>query len=229
MAFPNVSQSRSSEIRFQLIRLSWSADSNGISSCLSSKFSIDLSTKECEKMFKRISEIAESEYCEASLSRGVREQTDLLVSSIKSVKNAEPAIDDLLRAGWDWDELRDLKIAMMKFREVALDEASLRHGPVNRGRKYDNREPLWDALSNSFEAAGGKVAASYKPTKGKVDGPFIAFCVEVLSYCPEEYRNANLPGLGESVRKWRRQKRAIEHEPRGLILYLKKKIKPFSL
>lgn len=75
---------------------------------------------------------------------------------------------------------------------------------VGKWKKDDFRKDIFVALGEAFLASGGSIGASYKPSLGRVDSPYIRFMQAVIDCCPTRLKDFLKPGLADAARQWLR-------------------------
>lgn len=94
-----------------------------------------------------------------------------------------------------------LKLEALHRLRASLDEPALNAGST---RRKSAREWLFVELGAVFAACGGELGASFKPTSGRVDSPFIRFMDVIIEASPTPLKCYLKPGLADAARDWLR-------------------------
>lgn len=121
--------------------------------------------------------------------------------------------EDKLEQIPDKQHAKPLTQFSLSFHDVELLSTALSHpmttdGIVPRGEIRNN---LILSVAEAFVSAGGSLGASYKPSKQKIDSPFIRFLCSLIRACPTPLQRYLLPGLPDAVREYLRKIRWSQH------------------
>jgi hypothetical protein len=130
--------------------------------------------------------------CEAHLVLLTPEQ----VSHYEQHYQVEPPITyghDSVNLSLNLDSLRRLRASL----NAPVED-------VGSTRRRTAREWLFVEFGAVFAASSGEIAASFKPTSGRVDSPFIRFMDVIIDACPPPMKRYLKPGLADAARDWLR-------------------------
>lgn len=71
-----------------------------------------------------------------------------------------------------------------------------------KGQQGKERDFLIQRLARVYQSTGGAITANYQESKGKVDGPFVRFVVDILEACPPVFKRYVRPGIEDAIRDW---------------------------
>lgn len=184
-----------------------------IAGILSSRHDIALTPERSSWLFRKLYNDLCMDCIEEALEREARRHAKKREALASALHQASSLLEEALTENLAPFRRRskDDRLAATLLIEQLNDISSRLNGMRNSsrvrkpGRRIKDRTGVWHFFAEIYAEAGGKVTASFKPSVGKIDSPFIGFCRSVLGFCPQKLQDFYCPRLGESIRDWRRQ------------------------